>query len=189
MVTARTWTVEDLETLPDDDGNRYEIIDGELHVSTAPGIEHQLVYGNLYGHLWTWVEQTGIGVVAITPGVIFTHDTAVIPDLVWLSHERYAAALGDDHHLHRAPELVVEALSPGAANSRRDREAKLRLYIQQGVEEYWIVDWTTRTMEVYRPSDDALALATTLSEHDLLETPLLPGFSLPVHVIFKNIRA
>jgi len=188
MVTARTWTVEDLKTLPDD-GNRYEIIDGELHVSTAPGIEHQLVYGNLYGELRTWSRQTGRGFAILTPGVIFTRDNAVIPDLVWLSHERYAAARGDDHRLHRAPELVVEALSPGSANSRRDREAKLRLYSQHGVEEYWIVDWTTRTMEVYRRSDDALARAMTLTEHDLLETPLLPGFSLPLHVIFENIRA
>lgn len=82
--------------------------------------------------------------------------------------------------LHAAPEIVVEVLSPGNANTRRDRETKLKLYSRRGVEEYWIVDWLMRQVEVYRREGHALQLAATLLARDELTSPLLPGFSCPV---------
>jgi Uma2 family endonuclease len=86
----------------------------------------------------------------------------------------------DAGHLRAAPELVVEVLSPGAANERRDREKKLALYSRQGVEEYWIVDWRARAVEVHRREGAALRLAATLRDDDQLTSPLLPGFACPI---------
>ena len=63
------------------------------------------------------------------------------PDVVWVSKERLAAVLRRDGKLHGAPDLVIEVLSPGAKNERRDREAKLKLYARRGVREYWIINW------------------------------------------------
>ena len=55
--------------------------------------------------------------------------------MVWISRERFAAALEPDGKLHAAPDLVVEVLSPGSTNERRDRQAKLKLYSRRGVRE------------------------------------------------------
>ncbi|MDQ5851540.1 MAG: Uma2 family endonuclease, partial [Chloroflexota bacterium] len=86
--------------------------------------------------------------------------------------------------LHAAPELVVEVLSPGGANERRDREAKLKLYSRRGVREYWIVDWRQRQVEVYRRAQAQLHLTETLYEDDRLQSPLLPNFAVQVRQLF-----
>lgn len=82
---------------------------------------------------------------------------------------------------------MVEVLSPGSANQRRDREIKLRLYGVQGVQEYWILDWPTRTVQVYRQGGGALRLTATLGEADTLESPLLPGCSCPLQQLFADL--
>jgi Uma2 family endonuclease len=134
--------------------------------------------------LETWSVQTGTGEANLAPGVIFADDDDVAPDVVWISHDRRATALGPDGHLHAAPELVVEVLSPGSLNERRDREAKLKLYSCRGVLEYWIVDWRTRQIEVYRREQLALHLVATLLPTDTLTSPLLPGFACEVATLF-----
>ena len=92
-----------------------------------------------------------------------------------MSSRRMAAIFGPDGKLHAAPELIIEVPSPGAANEKRDREAKLKLYSRRGVDEYWIVDWRQRRIEVFRREQAQLALAATLMESDILTTPLLPA--------------
>ena len=186
MTQAVRWTSADLELMPDD-GKHYEIIDGELYVSKAPSYEHQVACTEMTVSLHRWNSAAGLGVVVAGPGLIFADDDDVIPDLVWISHERLATALEADRKLHAAPELVVEVLSPGARNARRDREAKLKLYSRRGVREYWIVDWERRQIEVYRRADAVLHLAVTVLDGDVLESPLLPGFALPVNDLFARL--
>jgi Uma2 family endonuclease len=188
MAIAARWTTAELEGLPEPlDGTRYEIVDGELYVTTQPSWQHQVTCANIVGLFHAWNEQTRAGVVAIAPGVVFSPDNAVAPDLVWVSRERLPLVLGEDRKLHDAPDLVVEVLSPGAINERRDRETKLTLYSRQGVREYWIVDWQQRTVAIYRRADTALQLAATLLAGDQIDSPLLPGFSCPVARCFAGI--
>src|SRR3989454_11554597 len=122
-----------------------------------------------------------------TPGVIFTNDNDVVPDVVWISYERLSTAFQADGKLHTSPELVIEVLSPGAENERRDREVKLKLYSRRGAEEYWIVNWQERRLEVYRRENAVLTLDKTLNESDLLQSPLLPGFSCKVGQFFIGV--
>jgi Uma2 family endonuclease len=98
--------------------------------------------------------------------------------------ERLAVIADDRPHFHGAPELAIEVLSPGATNERRDRQAKLKLYSQYGVLEYWLIDWRTQTIAVYRHRDGQLHLLATLTRDDTLTSPLLPGFSLVVGSLF-----
>jgi len=177
------WTSADLAVLPDD-SKRYEIIDGELYMSRQPHWHHQRTCMKFCTALEVWSVQTGTGEANLAPGVIFADDDDVAPDVVWISHTRRATALGPDGHLHAAPELVVEVLSPGSLNERRDREAKLKLYSRRGVLEYWIVDWRTRQVEVYRREQLALYLVATLHPTDTLTSPLLPGFACEVVTLF-----
>jgi Uma2 family endonuclease len=83
-------------------------------------------------------------------------------------------------HLTVAPELVVEVLSPGSSNELRDRDVKLSLYSRIGVDEYWIVDWRARVVEVYRRLGAELQRVATLTGDATLTSPLLPGFSCPI---------
>lgn len=173
--TAPLLTIDDLTALPDDDGNIYELIEGELIVSSAPTLRHQRVIRNLTHFIQSYLDRNPVGEMFPTPGVIFDKYNGVIPDIVFLTNEQ-VEAVGADAHIHLAPALAVEVVSPGRENAKRDRVKKLRLYDKFGVGEYWVADPEARTLEIYRRGDDALALAETLSGKDEINTPLLPGF-------------
>jgi Uma2 family endonuclease len=180
------WTIHDLEAYDLREGNRYEIIEGGLFVSTQPHLEHQRICRRLTVEITNWVDQGGGGEVFPAPGVIFDNENAVAPDLVWISAERLPFILGEDGKLHDAPDLAVEVLLPGTTNTRRDREVKLRLYSLRGVREYWIVDWPAKSLQIYRHSAGTLKLVATLLIDDELTCPLLPGFSLLVARLFPG---
>jgi Uma2 family endonuclease len=180
VTTAFRFTTRDLEAMPEIEGVRYEIIDGELYVSTAPHWDHQRVCYVLASSLFNWSEVSRMGDAMPTPGLVFPGDQNVIPDLVWISKARPSGGLDDAGHLTVAPELVVEVLSPGSSNEFRDREVKLDLYSRAGVHEYWIVDWRARLVEVYRRLGAELQRVATLTGDDTLTSPLLPGFACPI---------
>jgi Uma2 family endonuclease len=135
------WTTADLAIFEGDRANLYEIIDGELFVTRAPDWKHQEICGRIITRLNFWSDETNLGRAAINPGIVFSESDNVIPDVVWASNERLERLLDDAVHLTAAPELVVEVLSPGKTNERRDREAKLKLYSVREVLEYWIVNF------------------------------------------------
>jgi Uma2 family endonuclease len=185
---TRRYTLADLEHVAQPwDDTRYEIIDGELFVSTQPSAQHQFTCAEVVGSLREWNRASGLGMVLVAPGLIFADDDNAAPDVVWLTRERLRAILRDDGKLHGPPELVVEVLSPGAENERRDRDSKLRLYSRRGVGEYWILDGQQRRAEVYRRAaadPGVLHLAAALGADDLLESPLLPGFGVRLGDLF-----
>ncbi|MFN8457436.1 MAG: Uma2 family endonuclease [Anaerolineae bacterium] len=183
--TPVRWTIADLEYLPDSEGARYEIIAGELFMSKQPHWHHQRICGILNTHLHLWSSTTSQGEVVPAPGVIFSDEDAVAPDLVWVSKGRLAKILGEDGKLHSAPELAIEVLSYGSINISRDKEIKRKLYSIRGVSEYWIVDWQQQMVEIYRREAGALQLAATLRPDDELTSPLLPDFKLKINQIFE----
>lgn len=125
-----------------------------------------------------------MGEATCSPGILFTEADNVIPDVVWISKERLALLLDEEGHLTGAPELIVEILSSGKTNERRDREAKLKLYSARGVQEYWIVDWQQQKVEVYRRENGQLKLIETLLGEDEISSPLLSGFSCKIKQFF-----
>lgn len=177
------WTTADLELLPDN-GTRYEIIDGELFMSRSPHLSHQGTCGNFHFELQTWSQATKLGKAFINPGIIFSEADNVEPDVIWISNEKLATLVDESGHLTGAPELIVEVLSAGKENERRDREAKLKLYSIRGVQEYWIADWRSQKIEIYRRENAKLQLVATLFSNDELTSPLLPNFSCPVSRLF-----
>jgi len=182
MTVQRRYTSADLDILPEIEGIRYEIIDGELFVSKQPSWHHQDVCDEVCGALRRWSRETRLGRAVGAPGLVFRddEDDDVIPDVVWISSARFPGALDAAGHLTRTPELVVEVLSPGSANERRDRQAKLALYSRRGASEYWIVDWRQHQVQVFRRGGPELELPATLGDADSLTSPLLPGFSVRV---------
>ncbi|MGV2830524.1 Uma2 family endonuclease [Myxosarcina sp. GI1(2024)] len=177
------WTIYDLDALPEHEGIRREIIDGELFVTRAPHWKHQNIITNISAPLHDW-SKTYFGFVIPSPGIIPSKEDSVIPDLVWVSNERLAAIEDEAGHFTGFPELVVEVLSAGERNIYRDKQAKLKLYSQGGVQEYWIVDRFNQLLEVYRQEKGQLMLVETLIKTNSLTSPLLANFSLSVSQIF-----
>ncbi|ESA35048.1 hypothetical protein N836_13815 [Leptolyngbya sp. Heron Island J] len=178
-----SWTVDDLEGLPET-SDRFEIIDGDLHVTRAPHWKHQSVAGRIHAQLLNWSIQSGLGEPVMTPGIIFSPSDAVIPDVVWASNDCIEALLDDAGHLTGAPELVIEVLSKSQKDKERDRKSKLKLYSVEGVQEYWIFDREQQIIEVFRREDGILVKALTLYAQDALTSPLLPDFSCGVAALF-----
>lgn len=182
---SELFTVHDLEKLSNDNKFRYELFGGEIIMSTAPRYIHQLVTAKLVSEIGGYLKQNPIGDVVAGPGLIFSIYDAVIPDVIFITNERRDAILQtEDDKLHGAPELAIEILSPGRLNARRDREQKLELYDQFGVDEYWIINPRSGEAEIYRRSKKKLKLAQTPRENDSLMTPLLPGFGCPLKNLF-----
>src|SRR5262249_13156089 len=176
-------TVADLEAMPDDN-NRYEVIDGELFMSKSPVVPHQAVSMNLTCMFLKFLEQYPMGSLLATPGVIFSDIDAVIPDLVFIRRERMNEVISGDR-IVAAPDLIVEILSPGSDNRRRDRVAKRQLYAKFGVMEYWILDLEIKPIEIYVLKDRVLDLWATLGVKDLMRSTVLAGFNAPVSAIFS----
>jgi Uma2 family endonuclease len=177
-------TINDLDAMPDD-GNRYEIIEGELLVSRAPSLIHQSASGNLFFSLKNYLSQNPIGEVWATPGIIFSEFNGVIPDIVFVSNDR-RDEIASGERITGAPDLVIEIVSPGAENERRDRIAKRQLYGRYGVKEYWVVDPYKRNIEVYILEQQTLKLQATYRERDELVSSVLPGFTCKVENILRT---
>ena len=148
--SAGNWTVAMLEMLPDD-GQRYEIIDGELYVTPSPRVRHQQVVTNLAAILQPYVARAGGALVLVSPSDVRKDSgTSVQPDL-------FVVRLGDDGRVVvpiklRDLLLAIEVLSDRTA--RTDRQDKRWLYQGEAVAEYWIVDADAWVIERWRPGDD-----------------------------------
>nr|WP_238718465.1 Uma2 family endonuclease [Petrachloros mirabilis] len=177
------WTTRDLALFADND-KRYEIIDGALIVTRAPRWSHQQITGRIFSALDCWSQESGLGEAAFAPGILLSDEDNVIPDVAWASHARLHQLLNEAEHLVGAPELIVEVLSPGEQNVQRDCQLKLKLYSQQGVQEYWIVDPELHQVQVYRRDQAMLKQVATLFATDILSSPLLPGFSGSLAQVF-----
>ncbi|MEH1906047.1 MAG: Uma2 family endonuclease [Nostoc sp.] len=182
--TGVRWTIHDVELFAENEGMRYEIVDGELFMTRASHFKHQQTCGKIFGQLDVWSELTGLGEAVINPGVLFSESDNVIPDVVWATKETLALTLDEAGHLTGAPDLVVEVLSASNEDLRRDKEAKLKLYSSRVVKEYWIADWRSRKLEVYRREDNQLKLLETLFSSDNIISPLLAAFSCTVDQFF-----
>jgi|SRR5579884_711988 len=159
MPAIRTeWTVAMLDELPDD-GNRYELIDGELFVTPAPSDVHQLVVMELAARLHAYVQRSAVARVIASPSDVRRPDrdkNRVQPDLfiVRLTERRRPPYPFDLTDLL----LAVEVVSP--SNSQYDYQTKRELYLRNGVAEYWIVDPDARTVARWRSAADPGELLT-----------------------------
>jgi Uma2 family endonuclease len=145
----RRWTTNDLEDLPDD-GNRYEVVDGELLVTPSPSARHQIAAFELAVLLREYLQREPVGYVFMAPAeIVFSATRAVQPDVLVtpLFDGRPPATFEDVKRLV----LTVEVLSPTTA--RADRVTKRVLFRDEAVPEYWIVDLDARALERSVPDD------------------------------------
>jgi Uma2 family endonuclease len=160
-----------------EDGNRYEVIDGQLYMTPPPVPEHQGASGMLYGHIWRYVYERGRGRIFAAPiGVVLDDENGLQPDLIYLSPERLD--LIGKRGVEGAPDLVVEILSP--STRARDRGLKMRRYAAAGVPHYWIVDPRARTLEAYQLGQQGYELTGKHGPGSTFRPALFPGLEIPI---------
>ena len=174
-------TVADFEALPYDERHRYELIEGELYVSPAPGIPHQLALNNLQFELTNYSRKNPVGTVVPGPNAVLSNHNWVIPDIVFVTKERWDSLVAKQR-FNGPPDLVIEVLSPG--NWKRDLSTKRTLYGKFGVREYWVVDVRNQALIIFRLNGETMEEIQTIRDDDRLESPLLPEFSIKVRSIF-----
>lgn len=169
--STERWTAERVRALPDD-GNRYELISGELVVTPAPRGLHQMAVMALLRLLDPWLRETSVAHVLFSPADISLGEDEVLQPDLFVYRTAMGKPLRDWGDIAELL-LVIEVLSPSTA--RWDRQLKRRRYQRAGVPEYWIVDPDSRVIERWRPADERPEIATgrlvwqPAAEHPALE--------------------
>ena len=165
------------------EGERWELIDGELIMPPSPKETHQSVQGNLGTLMFTFARGNSLGRVYFAPfDVVLSETDTVQPDLLFISTERLHLITEDN--IQGAPDLVVEIRSPCTA--RQDWTVKRELYAKHGVKEYWLVDPEAATIAVLLLADGELQVASMFGGSDTFTSDTLRGFSIPMTEIFQN---
>ncbi|MGB9633133.1 MAG: Uma2 family endonuclease [Chloroflexaceae bacterium] len=150
---AANWNYARWSQLPDD-GNRYEVIDGVLYVTTAPSFFHQWIVRQIVLALVKQLDDNGVGITTWAPiGVLMPGCDPVQPDILVVRRENLDII--HDRRVHGVPALIVEVLSPG--NPAQDLVVKRGAYARASLPEYWIVRPVERDVLVLSAPDPAAA--------------------------------
>ena len=152
------------------DGKRYELIEGNVHVTPAPTPLHQWVSKRLQRQLEAYFEARRLGRVYNAPiDVILTPHDVVQPDLVVVTDLSQVSARG----IEGAPTLLVEVLSP--TTLLYDRTTKSRRYAALGVPHFWLVEPEPRRLECYRLEGSGYQRVAVAEQNATIEPSDWPG--------------
>ncbi len=156
----KRWTLEELHSLPDD-GNKYELIHGELFVTPPPNDDHETILARLTRILDRYVEANGLGQVYRPRAVFRLNGSEVEPDLMV---RQEASGIGNAWETAPPPILVVEVFS--SSTRRRDSMQKKDFYVEHAeLAEYWMVDGDRREIRIARPGEADRIATVTLEWH------------------------
>jgi Uma2 family endonuclease len=168
-------TADMVRAMPDD-GNRYEVVWGELFVTPSPVRHHQRIVGRLLVALLDYCERAGIGEALTSPADIsWGIDSLVQPDAFVVAPEHTSDEWRDVKNLR----LVIEVLNPTTA--RRDRFQKRKLYQANGVEVLWLVDHERQIVETWTPD----AMLPQVETERVTWHPL--GAMQPLTLVLKDL--
>ena len=151
----RRWTTADVRELTREDRPwpRYELIAGELLVTPAPGSIHQIAATEIWSLLNAYLEREPVGLAVVSPSDLeLKPGTITQPDVFVVPAETRIAADVLQWPDVKSLLLAVEVLSPSTL--RTDRLKKRDFYLDNGVEEYWVVDLEARVVERWRPAQE-----------------------------------
>jgi Uma2 family endonuclease len=172
----RPLTHRDLDDLPEDDGVRYEVIDGELYMAPFPFISHQQVATALGAILWAYLKEHPIGrVFTSNTKVVLGEPTGVGPDVVYVSRANMGTVRKDG--IYGPPDLMVEVTS---SKPNLDRVVKYRKYASSGVRNYWIIDPDARTVDVFELRAKRYKRVAAVKDDETFATALFPGLVIPL---------
>jgi len=185
-VSERRLTAEEFLQIPED-GKRHELVDGVHYVTPSPNLPHQVLVGRLYLSLGAFLDRRPeAGQIFLGPlDVVLSDRDVVEPDLLFVAAEQ--SSILTFKNVQGPPALAIEVLSP--STRKWDQRVKRQLFDQRGIGEYWLVDPAERRVTVLRRASDGSfpeVAALGASPATLLETPLVPGWSLDLADLFRS---
>uniref|UniRef100_UPI0040561351 Uma2 family endonuclease n=1 Tax=Acetatifactor sp. TaxID=1872090 RepID=UPI0040561351 len=150
VMSKGTHTIEEIYALPE--GERAELIDGELYMMASPSTIHQMLVTELLVEIVNYIKSNKGNCKVFTPIGVFLHNddrTYVEPDIVVICEKEKL----DNKGCHGAPDWAIEIVSP--SSKKMDYVIKLTEYQKAGVREYWIVDPLRKVVTVYALEKDA----------------------------------
>ena len=175
-----SWTYETYAALPDD-GNRYEVVQGVLMMSPAPETAHQGVIQRISHYLDERIFAPRIGLVFTGPiDVVLSAHTTVQPDVLVVLKEHTNRI--QPKRIVGVPDLAVEVISPGSATY--DRLVKYSAYERAGVPEYWLVNASERTIEVFVLEEGQYRSSGAFTGSQILQSKIVPESPIPVAQFF-----
>ncbi|MBI2265346.1 MAG: Uma2 family endonuclease [Armatimonadetes bacterium] len=175
------FTYRDYLGLPED--KRYELIDGEFHLTPAPGELHQRISRELEFELMMYCKSHKGWILYDAPFDVVLSDINVVQPDILLIHAKRKGII-TPHYVRSAPDICIEILYP--STSQRDVEVKRQLYLKYGVQEYWIVDPEAQTVEVLLAGKDFFETHRVFTVATPLSSPLLPDLSLDLRKVFAE---
>jgi Uma2 family endonuclease len=164
-------------------GPRYQLIEGEMHMTPAPSRFHQTILGNIYLIIRSYLDANPIGEVYRSLfDVVLTDINGYQPDVLSVA-DKHRAVL-TDAGAEGAPDSIVEILSPSTAH--HDKGVKREVYARTGVEEFWLIDPDQRRTQVCRFKDDVETPIATYDDASSFTTQLLPGLAIDTARIFAR---
>ena len=184
MATSqRLMTAEELLRLPDD-GQRHDLIAGELTTMPPSGFEHGRRAARIAVSLTQHVDAHGLGeVVAAETGFLLARDpdTVRAPDVAFVSRDRLEAVGNVTGYWPGAPDLAVEVISPNDLYTEVDE--KVAAWLAHGARMVLVVNPRRRTVAVHRPGADVRHLTVD----DVLDgEDVVPGWTMPVRDLFAT---
>ena len=174
----RIYTIDDIYALPE--GERAELIDGQIYMMAPPNTRHQVIVGELYATIRNYIKNKGGSCKPyISPFAVFLNEdnrNYVEPDLtVVCSPDKI-----DEKGCHGAPDWIIEVVSP--ATQSKDYGVKLFKYRMAGVREYWIINPLKDIVNVYDFENES---GTGLySFEDEIPVCIYPNLSIVISELF-----
>jgi Uma2 family endonuclease len=166
-----------------DDGQRYELYDGEVIVAAMPLPRHQRVAMHVGDVLKEYEHISGSLVFSVPVDVVLSEHNVIQPDVVFVRKER-RHLIDMMQPMRVPPDLAVEVLSP--STEARDRGRKMELLARFGVPEYWIVDPIIKTLEIFAHASRRYERVGVYDERDEVCSPTLPGLLFSTSRIFQE---
>jgi len=176
-VKEKKHNIKDYKLLPE--GAPYQLIEGELIMTPAPSPRHQIILGNIVEKVRQFTK--GLGITIFSPvDVYLGQEDAYQPDMVFITKQRQEIIKDDG--IYGPPDLVIEILSLSTAYY--DIRKKFRVYERYGVQEYWIVDPETNSIELYTNKEGHFSLTGKAEGEGEIESSVLKGLKLTIEDIF-----
>lgn len=178
MATTATLSGAEFDALPFEEGRRWELLSGEMIPVSSPTPRHQMILQRLLLALSDDLRSNpGQGIVLTDVEFALDKATRVRPDLLLLGSARANSIDVDKVPVDGSPDLAIEIISP--TERSLDTQQKLEAYLRAGTGEVWQVYPKSRSVVSHREGSSVI-----LAADRTLETPLLPGFSIPVSLLF-----
>lgn len=177
------WTLADYQRLTAETDTRYEVISGVLYEMSPPSTLHQLLVTKLIVRLGSLIESNAQGILYASPIEVILPDiaTAVQPDLVFIRSER--RSIIKKNRIEGSPDLVVEILAPSSI--RYDRVTKFEAYETSGIQENWILNPKTQSLEIYNLEEGLYNLYSEYNLDEPVRSPLLGELTFTPGSLFE----